>query len=86
MYFLSKDAIASMRDYISKGLTIECYIPFEEEITTVQNVIGVIEGRDKNLAPIVLSAHFDHLGTDLAGTVYGGALDNASGTAFIRIS
>ncbi|NLM35459.1 MAG: Zn-dependent exopeptidase M28 [Clostridiales bacterium] len=81
--FLSKDAIASMRDYISKGLTIECYIPFEEEITTVQNVIGVIEGRDKNLAPIVLSAHFDHLGTDLAGTVYGGALDNASGTAFL---
>jgi Zn-dependent M28 family amino/carboxypeptidase len=30
-----------------------------------------------------LSAHFDHIGTDLSGNVYSGALDNASGTAFI---
>lgn len=81
--FLSQEAMVSIKDYLSQGLTIECYIPFEEEVTTVQNVIGVIEGKDKSLAPIVLSAHFDHLGTDLAGTVYGGALDNASGTAFL---
>lgn len=81
--FISKDTMASIKDYLSKDLSIECYIPFQEEITTVQNVIGIIDGRDKSLAPIVLSAHFDHLGTDLEGTVYSGALDNASGTAFL---
>lgn len=81
--FITKEAMASIKTYLSMDLSVECYIPFEEEITTVQNVIGIIEGRDKSLAPMVLSAHFDHLGTDLAGTVYNGALDNASGTAFL---
>ena len=45
--FLSQEAMVSIKDYLSQGLTIECYIPFEEEVTTVQNVIGVIEGKIK---------------------------------------
>jgi Predicted aminopeptidases len=35
------------------------------------------------MPPVILSAHFDHLGSDLAGNVYFGSLDNASGTAFL---
>ena len=35
------------------------------------------------MPPLVFGAHFDHVGADLAGTIYNGALDNASGTAFL---
>lgn len=50
-----------------------------------RNVIGYIEGSDKNLKNeyIVLSAHFDHIGIrkgSLPDSIYNGADDNAAGT------
>lgn len=81
--FISQDTLKSISSYLKSGMSIECYIPFEEKNTSSNNVIGVVEGRNKNKPPIILSAHFDHLGTDLAGNIYSGALDNASGTAFM---
>jgi Zn-dependent M28 family amino/carboxypeptidase len=45
--------------------------------------MGVIKGKDSSKPPIVFSCHFDHLGTDLNNVIYRGALDNASGTAFV---
>lgn len=44
------------------------------------NVIGVLPGTDTTLGPVVLSAHHDHQGI-VNGTLYPGAVDNASGTA-----
>jgi Zn-dependent M28 family amino/carboxypeptidase len=46
------------------------------------NVIGIVRGSDASVADqvIVMGAHHDHLGT-LAGKVYPGADDNASGVA-----
>jgi hypothetical protein len=48
----------------------------------VRNVIGIIEGTDRDLKHeyIGIGAHYDHLGKGQAG-VYNGADDNASGTA-----
>lgn len=49
----------------------------------LKNVIGYIEGRNKNQY-VILGAHYDHLGTDEAlegDRVYNGADDNASGVA-----
>ncbi|MCB2290656.1 M28 family peptidase [Clostridium sp. CS001] len=45
----------------------------------VNNVVGVIKGKDSKKA-VVISAHFDHLGY-LDGKIIRGALDNASGVA-----
>lgn len=81
--FITNDTFNAIKDYLDKDFTIECFIPFKQEKTTASNVLGVIEGKDKTQPPIILSSHFDHLGTDLSGKVYSGALDNASGTAFI---
>lgn len=72
-----------INNYIDKGYKVDCYIPFTIKETTISNVIGLIEGKDKTSSPIIISAHFDHLGTDLNNTVYTGALDNASGVSFI---
>lgn len=49
------------------------------------NVAGVLPGSRPEAAPVVLSAHYDHIGCDRNGdgslTVYPGADDNASGVA-----
>jgi hypothetical protein len=47
---------------------------------TAFNVAGVLSGTD-NTRPIMVCAHFDHLGTDRSGVVYPGADDDASGVA-----
>ena len=62
---------------------INCFFPYIAEETTVNNVVGVIKGSNSSLSPLVLTAHFDHLGVDLDGNIYRGALDNASGISFL---
>jgi Zn-dependent M28 family amino/carboxypeptidase len=51
------------------------------------NVIGVIPGQGHFMGTeeqvIIVSAYYDGLGTDLNGTVYPGANDNASGVAMM---
>ena len=50
----------------------------ESELVAVRNVLGCIEGKNKN-EYIVVGAHYDHVGK-YNGQVYNGADDNASGT------
>ncbi|MCI1995672.1 MAG: M28 family metallopeptidase [Clostridium luticellarii] len=84
MYIMiQKQTARDIKKYIDSGYEVSCFIPFENKLTSIYNVIGYIKGKDPNLPPLVLSAHFDHLGTDLSGKVYRGSLDNASGTSFL---
>lgn len=56
---------------------------------SLSNIIGLLPGSEESLrgAPIVLGAHYDHLGIVEAGgvgsTLYPGADDNASGVAIL---
>ncbi|WP_372644843.1 M28 family metallopeptidase [Ancylomarina sp.] len=52
----------------------------DNEIIKTENVLALIEGSEKPEEYILISAHYDHLGTS-NGLVYTGANDNASGTA-----
>lgn len=45
-----------------------------------ENVVAFIKGSEKPEEVIVLSAHYDHVGTDDDGVVYNGADDDGSGT------
>lgn len=84
MYIMAtKATIKELQGYLKDNYIINCFIPFEAKQASINNVIAYIEGKDPSASPIVLSAHFDHIGTDLSGNVYNGALDNASGTAFM---
>ncbi len=47
-----------------------------------QNIIGIIPGRIRDTF-LAITSHYDHLGMMGAGTVFPGASDNASGTAFM---
>ena len=84
MYIMiTKDTLASIVDLLNKNCTVDCFIPYVVSETTLNNVMGYLEGRDTSTPPIIVSAHFDHLGADLNGTIYSGALDNASGISFM---
>jgi hypothetical protein len=84
MYIMiTKDTLDSIQGYMANGYSAECFIPFEVKNATLNNVTGYIKGKNSSKAPIVISSHFDHLGSDLKDTVYAGALDNASGVAFM---
>lgn len=84
MYVMIKERVLSeIKEYIQQGYTISCYIPFIVEDTKVHNIVGKIKGVNSSLPPLIISSHFDHIGSDLKGNVYNGALDNASGISFL---
>lgn len=60
------------------GLKIGLKSGVESELMSVRNVLGMIEGENKNEF-IVIGAHYDHLGK-YNGAVFNGADDNGSGT------
>ena len=62
-----------------------------DKTLNVKNILGIIPGNDKNLKePLVISAHYDHLGLGWPdvrkgneGKIHYGADDNASGVAVL---
>lgn len=60
---------------------------FEQPVTTGDgiNLVGRIEGTDPTLRDrhVLVSAHYDHLGTDERGVVFSGAYDNAVAVAMV---
>ncbi len=80
---ITKEALAPIKKLLSSGFKVDCFIPYVVSQTNVNNVMGYLEGKDSSKPPIIVSSHFDHVGTDLNGTIYNGALDNASGLSFM---
>lgn len=59
---------------------------FNDRFGNTENVIAFIKGRNYDTEPreyLVISAHYDHVGTDDEGNVYNGADDDGSGTVAI---
>tara|TARA_B100000900_G_scaffold306259_1_gene264895 strand:- start:706 stop:1719 length:1014 start_codon:yes stop_codon:yes gene_type:complete len=48
-----------------------------------ENIIGYIEGTDLKDELLIITAHYDHLGTNEDSLIYNGADDNGSGTSSI---
>ena len=71
------------KKFYSEDLSIDYYKIDSEfvEDFKVHNVIGQIKGENSD-SIIVITAHYDHLGR-VGDTIFRGASDNASGTAFI---
>ncbi len=79
------------RDFEPVPLGVTTSIAMDVEIDRVQtaNVLGLIPGRDPELADevVIYSAHHDHLGigppNEDGDTIYNGAFDNTSGVALV---
>lgn len=69
---------------IAKTYPVKVKLEYEKEIQTLEssNVIGMMEGTDKKDEAIIITAHYDHLGTRDT-TVYYGADDDGSGTVSV---
>ncbi|MGU8476421.1 M28 family metallopeptidase [Clostridium perfringens] len=80
---VAPNLIKELETYLNKGYKIDCFIPYEVKEKVVNNVTGIIKGKNPFLPPLVLTAHFDHMGKGLSGEIYRGALDNASGASFL---
>ncbi len=84
MYIMiTKETLIKLKGLLDNNYRVDCFIPYEVSETSVNNVMGYLEGSSPSIPPIIVSAHFDHIGTDLNGTIYNGALDNASGLSFM---
>ena len=84
MYIIvTKDTLNEIKNFIDKGYSAVCFIPFTTGNASIYNVTAYIEGKNPSSAPVVICAHFDHMGCDAGGNIFYGALDNASGTSFI---
>ncbi|WP_251861542.1 M28 family metallopeptidase [Clostridium sp. Marseille-Q2269] len=84
MYVVTNGKVFSeIKNFLQSGNKIDCFIPYSIKETELSNIVGYIKGINSNDDPIIISSHFDHLGEDLKGTIYSGALDNASGTSFM---
>lgn len=80
---INTNSFNKILDSVRAGFEISVHVPFSNEEKTISNIVGVIKGSNGKLPPLVLTAHFDHLGVDGLGNTYNGALDNASGTSFM---
>lgn len=84
MYIMvTNETLVKLKEFMDMNCSVDCFIPFEVSEASINNVMGYLEGSDTSIPPIIVSAHFDHIGTDLNGTIYNGALDNASGLSFM---
>jgi hypothetical protein len=80
-----QDSIASTRkpaSFIIPGVRADINITVARDTVTSSNIIGYIEGSDPVLRneAVMFTAHYDHVGKDVAGNIYNGANDNASGS------
>lgn len=80
---ITKDTYNEIVSNIKDNSEISISLPYTLKTTEVYNVVGKIEGKNNGNPPLILAAHFDHLGSDCLGNIYSGALDNASGTSFL---
>lgn len=80
---------AKLKDFEPMPLGVTTSLALSVELETVEtaNVLGVLPGRDPELARqhIIYTAHHDHLGlgkpNDAGDDIYNGALDNAAGVS-----
>lgn len=80
---ITEDTYEKIINSIKNGAEISISLPYKLIKTEVFNVVSKIEGRDPKKPPLILTAHFDHMGLDCLNNIYCGALDNASGTSFL---
>jgi hypothetical protein len=55
----------------------------KDETVATENVLGLVEGKDKKDEILVISAHYDHIGISADGQINNGADDDGSGTTTV---
>jgi hypothetical protein len=93
-YLLGEDvSLSQIQEDVDQNLTPNSFaIPnkkvsmgvfFKKDRVNAYNIVAKVTGSDPELKDevIIVGAHYDHVGKNKRGQIYGGADDNASGTA-----
>ena len=82
-------AMAQRRDFqpMDMGATLDATLISKSEQIAAKNVVGILPGTQRPDEHVVFTGHHDHLGVgqpdDSGDTIYNGAIDNATGIAFM---
>ncbi len=82
-------AMAQRRDFqpMDLGATIDATLLARSEQIAAKNVVGILPGTERPDEHILFTGHHDHLGVgepdETGDTIYNGAIDNATGLAFM---
>jgi len=82
----SLDSASTVGEPFRAGVTVRVSVSLAmPKSAPAHNVLGLLPGTDPARADevLILGAHFDHIGRDPDGTLYPGAIDNASGVAVL---
>lgn len=73
------------RSFVVPGKTVHMQVYFKNKHVRAHNIVAKVVGSDPELKDevVIVGGHYDHEGKDNRGQVYGGADDNASGTAAV---
>jgi peptidase M28-like protein len=87
MNLVNKPELAAfLKDHPDAHLSVHMAAPFEQPVK-VHNVAGLLRGSDPQLSDtyVLLTAHYDHLGTRTTGDdkIFNGANDDGSGTVSV---
>jgi hypothetical protein len=79
------DSSLTPRSFAIPNMQIKLTVDFSYEHVSAYNIIAKVKGSDPELADemVVVGAHYDHVGKNNRGLVFGGADDNASGSAAV---
>lgn len=66
---------------LDMGLSVDAQLRNTLRRLSSPNIIALLPGGARNHEYVLYTAHWDHLGRDAAGTIYNGAVDNATGVA-----
>lgn len=80
---LYEDKYKELTSLIKTGVSAHIKIDTSFKILATPNLLGKIEGKDKNSGYVIISSHIDGFGSEADGRYFPNALSGASGTAMV---
>lgn len=79
------DKTLKPRSFPLPNKKVSLVVYFKNEHVNAYNIVAKVTGSDPTLKEevVIVGAHYDHTGKDNRGRIFGGADDNASGTAAV---
>ncbi|MCE7700078.1 MAG: M28 family peptidase, partial [Methanobacterium paludis] len=83
IFIISDSTFNALNDYMNQGMSVDMKVDASFQMKDTPNVLGKIEGTDKNAGYVVISAHMDGDGQLGTGSYVPGSMHDASGTAMV---
>lgn len=81
IHLLNSKSFKEVTAFAKKGSIVEIKLDEKFEMTNTPNLIGKIQGKNKDGEYIIISSHIDGMGCESNETLYPGTLDGASSSA-----